>query len=41
MPQTVEQLCQLVQNGPFILLYLTRNPEQNQAFVLRYFLKAR
>ena len=41
MPQTVEQLRQLVQKGPVTLLYSARDPEQNQAVVLRDFLKAR
>jgi uncharacterized protein YeaO (DUF488 family) len=41
MPQTVAQLRQLVRKGPVTLLYSARNTEQNQAVVLRDFLKAR
>jgi uncharacterized protein YeaO (DUF488 family) len=41
MPQTVEQLSQLMRKGPVTLLYSARNPEENQAVVLRDFLQAR
>ncbi len=41
MPQAVERLCQLLEKGPVTLLYSARNQEQNQAVVLRDFLKAR
>ncbi|MGC8534613.1 MAG: DUF488 domain-containing protein [Rhizomicrobium sp.] len=41
MPQSAEQLRQLLRQGPVTLLYASRDREQNHAVVLRDFLQSR